>query len=803
MAVKIGDADNQAIGGGDDRDYISGLEGNDSLYGYDGADALYGGDGDDFLFPNGYDPNMPIPDFVPLNDGADRLDGGDGFDFVSYNNVPVIDGVVTRIDLQEGGISGAAIGDTYFSIEGVIGTGGVDYVLGDGARNIFQATEGGDRYNGRSGLDAYVGRSNVASGEAITMELAYGARAVTLARGISLTAGEGVAAYITFNDTNKNGRVDNGETIVRKTLDRLAFIEEVSGSTGRDTLGGSDGDDILGGSGGADVMTGNKGFDFVSYANYSLGGGRGVTVDLGSGEAVKYAPVGNAPAKVTDRLKTIEGAIGTDQSDELVGSTSNNILFGRGGNDALDGGSGKDVIVGGSGNDILLGGDGNDTLSGGIGVDVMDGGAGRDLASYANAETSIAVNLLKSAGWMPIIDGVDITDAESIRDRLVSIEDIDGSAFADVIKGGTDANVLQGLGGGDKIIGCDGNDTIWGEQNGATTLPDLTVPGDLHGDGACDCCDDEGTGDGSAAVNDDALYGSDGADVIYGGLGMDLLDGGHDSDSLDGGVGIDILHGGSGNDTISGGAGFDFIFGDAGTDTVSYQASGAAVMVNLQDFTGNAGGDASSDLIAEILDSLVGGDDPAALIGSSLFLALATSLGSDDDNGAFSLSIPDVTLSMENASGSAFDDTLFGNNDSNVLDGKAGGDGISAGLGRDTLVGGAGLDTLRGGEGADRFVFNSGDFGGKTAQTADRIRDFSHAEGDRINLSSIDTVAGGKDQAFSFLGTGAFSGKAGQIRYAFVGDETQIMGDLNGDKKIDFMIVLEDRHALTAADFLL
>jgi hypothetical protein len=50
---------------------------------------------------------------------------------------------------------------------------------------------------------------------------------------------------------------------------------------------------------------------------------------------------------------------------------------------------------------------------------------------------------------------------------------------------------------------------------------------------------------------------------------------------------------------------------------------------------------------------------------------------------------------------------------------------------------------------------------------ADRITDFSHAQGDRIDLAGIDarfTVAG--DQAFSFIGTGLYTGVAGQLRYA-------------------------------------
>ncbi|WP_225767634.1 M10 family metallopeptidase C-terminal domain-containing protein [Inquilinus sp. Marseille-Q2685] len=87
---------------------------------------------------------------------------------------------------------------------------------------------------------------------------------------------------------------------------------------------------------------------------------------------------------------------------------------------------------------------------------------------------------------------------------------------------------------------------------------------------------------------------------------------------------------------------------------------------------------------------------------------------------------------------------------------------------------------------------------------ADRITDFSHAQGDRIDLSAIDarTAAAG-NQAFSFVGAGAYTGVAGQLRYVTVGGVTTIGGDVNGDKVTDFHITLTGAIALAAADFVL
>ena len=124
--------------------------------------------------------------------------------------------------------------------------------------------------------------------------------------------------------------------------------------------------------------------------------------------------------------------------------------------------------------------------------------------------------------------------------------------------------------------------------------------------------------------------------------------------------------------------------------------------------------------------------------------------------------------------------------------------------GADLLFGAAGRDTLTGGAGADLFAFAGGDFGGTTAATADSILDFSKAQGDKIELSLVDArTATAGDQAFSWIGTGAFSGVAGQLRYAQSGGDTLVYGDTNGDRVADFAIHLEGLVSLAATDFVL
>ena len=76
---------------------------------------------------------------------------------------------------------------------------------------------------------------------------------------------------------------------------------------------------------------------------------------------------------------------------------------------------------------------------------------------------------------------------------------------------------------------------------------------------------------------------------------------------------------------------------------------------------------------------------------------------------------------------------------------------------------------------------------------------FRSQEGDRIDVAAIDanSLLPG-DQAFSFIGSGAFTGMAGQLRFA----GGFVQGDLNGDATADFMIHA-NALSLAAGDFVL
>ena len=149
----------------------------------------------------------------------------------------------------------------------------------------------------------------------------------------------------------------------------------------------------------------------------------------------------------------------------------------------------------------------------------------------------------------------------------------------------------------------------------------------------------------------------------------------------------------------------------------------------------------------------------------------------------------DVLSSIENLEGSAYGDNLTGSGGANVLKG---------GAGTDTLTGSGGADSLWGGAGADRFVFSAATHSATDAR--DSIFDFSHADGDRIDLSKIDAISGGKNDAFVLVG--AFTNKAGELISVLETDHYVVQGDLNGDGLADFAINVFSPTPLAASDFL-
>lgn len=274
-------------------------------------------------------------------------------------------------------------------------------------------------------------------------------------------------------------------------------------------------------------------------------------------------------------------------------------------------------------------------------------------------------------------------------------------------------------------------------------------------------------------------------DFISLGRGEDSFNGGKRGETLIDGAGNDVYRFGAGNDTYSahsppssgGDSGNDIVDGGTGIDTYDASASFESTNINL-----------------------------------STGVATGANIATDTISG------------FENVIGSSHDDVISGNNVSNRLEGGFGFDQLfglggndvlvdGAGIGGDNpdvLDGGAGKDTLTGGANQDAFQFSSAVHSGVGVTKRDVITDFNQSELDFIDLHLIDAatnIVG--DQEFHLVGNGGLdpftpvgvAHLAGELRYKYVGGNTIIEGDINGDAKADFQIELKGHYLLIDGNF--
>ena len=154
----------------------------------------------------------------------------------------------------------------------------------------------------------------------------------------------------------------------------------------------------------------------------------------------------------------------------LTGTAGDDVMLVAAGNNTVHGGDGNDVLSGTTGNNNFYGDAGNDLLFSGSGNDLLDGGTGNDTASYAHSAAGVTVTLASTAQQNTVGAGLD---------TLVSIENLTGSNFNDVLTGDGNANVingglgndtLNGGGGDDILIGGMGNNTLTGGTGNDTFL---------------------------------------------------------------------------------------------------------------------------------------------------------------------------------------------------------------------------------------------------------------------------------------------------------------------------------------------
>ena len=213
-----------------------------------------------------------------------------------------------------------------------------------------------------------------------------------------------------------------------------------------------------------------------------------------------------------------------------------------------------------------------------------------------------------------------------------------------------------------------------------------------------------------------------GKDLLVGGNGANLLDAGADRDVLIGGAGPNTMLGGDGNDILVAGPGADNIDGGAGIDMVSYATASAGVSIDLG--LGTIGGAAAGDVLTNI----------------------------------------------ESLQGTAFDDTLAGDDNHNVLDGRQGNDTLIGRGGDDLLIGATGADVLDGGTGNNALSYANStaavniDMTANTASGGDAQGDTLIGTFRAVEGSQFDDILAGSaaaDQISGLGGNDLIMGRAG------------------------------------------
>ena len=289
--------------------------------------------------------------------------------------------------------------------------------------------------------------------------------------------------------------------------------------------------------------------------------------------------------------------------------------------------------------------------------------------------------------------------------------------------------------------------------------------------GAALLADEDFTFDGSAET--DATF------VVYGGRGVDTLTGGFGND-----VFIYPEERFAAGDTVNGGpGGYDGIF-LRGNYMIDFNAPGYfGLMTSIENMT-----------LTSITDERYArGGDPAGFDYSITFADNLILAGVEFTvSGVFLQSYETMVV----------DGSLELDGNFRFFAGKAD-DTLKGGANNDLLLGNSGADQLTGNGGADTFRYDL--TSDSTAASRDHILDFTPGT-DKIELVRVDADSNAAgNQAFTWIGSDAFHGVAGELRAFQSGGQWIVEGDVNGDSVADLVIALtlQGPTPLGAGDFLL
>jgi len=347
-----------------------------------------------------------------------------------------------------------------------------------------------------------------------------------------------------------------------------------------------------------------------------------------------------------------------------------------------------DVVTGGSGDDVLTSGGGDDTFVGGAGNDTLSGGAGQDTADYSNASSGIVAGLNTGAA---------ADDGDGGSDTLIDIENLTGSGFDDTLTGAGNENVLSGGGGYDVLVGLGGDDALYGGTGAANEIYGGEGDDTYYIDANDTLVEEVDEGHDTVITTLNAfILRANFEDLTFAGSGNFRGRGNALNNVLTGAAGDDILNGGGGQDRLIGGL---------GSDTASYVTAAAGIVADLA----------------------------------------ANAVSNDGDGGS------DILTSIENLTGSAFNDSLSGDGSANRLDG---------GDGDDLLIGRGGNDILRGGDGVDTANYSAAASGIRAQLDTGEVTD---GDGGTDYVSGVENIIGTafNDVIIASTGDNVLNGGAG------------------------------------------
>jgi Ca2+-binding RTX toxin-like protein len=639
--------------------------------------------------------------------------------------------------------------------------------------------------------------------------------------------------------TNLIAGTDGADGTTTTPLAGTTLADWITTGAGDDVVAGGAGKDILAGNAGSDILRGEADDDVLygGTGNDTLDGGAGKDVLVGGNgiDTASYASstgatrvrlsfqTNNTVNALGDEFYSIENIIGGSAADNIGGDAYENELDGAGGADTLMGGASDDTYIWNttSGADTIREGafvveeviTTTGTLAAGYTTSWTNTGTpssgGKyywrlqvrnaanelvyDLAtySYANNTAMPAPTAWNVAGWL---GGFAKTNGNQVtRDKF---ETTITGGDSDVLEFGigislSDLTFIRASAG---VANATGPDLIVRYNNAATTQ--VTIKDHFTVYGGIETLQFQ---DGLAvsltsvlsATSTAALNGTAGDDLIVGQTGTlnDLLYGGAGNDVLSGMAGVDQLYGEAGDDVLEGGAGADRLDGGANAidgigDTVRYIKS-AAVTVDLQKTTAQAGGDAAGD----------------TLFGIENFVGSRT--GNDNITGDAGANRIDGLDGNNIINGKGGDDVLISGAGTDTIYGDLGEDNISSGDGNDILWGGDGDDVLFAGTGDDQLRGEAGNDQLLGGEGNDTVLDGGIGNDEIYGDAGNDTLTGGDGNDTLGGGTGNDSLQGGlgdDVYFVQSNDGSDTVVDASGVNVISFDTgITPDRIWLTQA----